>query len=173
LQETLESEIKPRGFIERMYVADISFILWETLRLRRCKAAIINTGYRAALGQLLSQLLRRPGQLNYSTKDEAEALALGWFSDQSVRQQVAEILGQFGLDESAIEAEAIRSLSADLELLDRMLTSLELRRNRALRCIGEYRDGLAKRLRESAERIVGQNEVLRLEDKSSKQSSAA
>jgi hypothetical protein len=99
-------------------------------------------------------------------KDKAEALALGWFSDQGVKMQVAEILNQFGLDESAIEAEAVRSSSSDLELFDRMLASLESRRDKALRCIGEYRDGFAKRLRESADRIVEANRVLRLEDKS-------
>jgi hypothetical protein len=167
IHQALVREIKPRGFVEHMYVDDINFILWEILRLRRCKAVIINAGFRGALVHLLMQCLRQPGQLDYIVKDKAEALALGWFSDQDVKNQVAEILDQFGLDESAIEAEAVRRSSSDLELFDRMLTSLESRRNRALRCIGEYRDGLARRLRESADRIIEAKGVLRLEDKSS------
>src|SRR5262249_55774752 len=46
------------------------------------------------------------------------------------------------IDESAIEAEAVRRSSSDLELLDRMLTSLESRRDKALGCVAEYRVSL-------------------------------
>jgi hypothetical protein len=58
VRTALEQEIRPRGIIERMYVNDISSIVWEMLRLRRCKTAIINMGFRAALENLLSQLLK-------------------------------------------------------------------------------------------------------------------
>jgi hypothetical protein len=173
MHEALASEIKPRGFIENMYVADISCIVWEILRLRRCKAVIINAGFCRALGHLLTQVLRPPGQLDYSIKHEAEALALRWFSDQEAKKQVAELLGRFGLDESAIEAEAMRQSCSDLALFDRMLASLESRRDKALRRIGEYRDGFARQLRDSADRIVEADEVRRIEDGSSKPSSAA
>jgi hypothetical protein len=173
MHEAIEAEIKPRGFIERMYVADISSLLWDILRLRRCKAVIINAAYRPALGHLLVQLLRQAGQPDFAVKDAAEELALRWFTDPSAKKQVAEILRQFDLDESAIEAEAIRRSSSDVELLDRMLTSLGSRRDKALRCIGEYRDGLARRLQESANRIIEAKGLPRLEDTSSKRSSAA
>src|SRR5580704_2655200 len=147
MREAFASEIKPRGFVENMYVADISYMVWEILRLRRCKAVIVNAGFCAALGHLLTQVLRQPGQLNYSVKDQAEALAIRWFTDYEVKKEVAELLGQFGLDESAIEAEAMRRSCSDLALFDRMLASLEARRNKALRCIQEYRDGFARRVR--------------------------
>ena len=173
MREALASEIKPRGFVENMYVADISYMVWEILRLRRCKAVIVNAGFCAALGHLLTQVLRQPGQLDYSVKDQAEALARRWFTDNEVKKEVAELLGQFGLDESAIEAEAMRQSCSDLALFDRMLASLESRRNKALRCIEEYRDGFARRVRESADRIVAANDVPRLEDASSRPSSAA
>lgn len=48
-------------FIEQMYVADIAHLVWEILRLRRCKAGSINSVFRAALETLLTQLLREPG----------------------------------------------------------------------------------------------------------------
>jgi hypothetical protein len=173
LHAALENEIRPEGIIEHMYVADISSLLWEILRHRRCKAVIINAGFRAALEQLLMQLLRAPGQLDYTVKDEADELAFRWFTEEGAKKKVAEILNQFGLDESSIEAEAIRRSSQDLELLDRMLTSLESRRNRALGCIAEYRDALSRRLRESADRIIEANGVPRLEAAARKRSSAA
>jgi hypothetical protein len=137
-----------------MYVHDISSIVWEILRLRRCKVAIINSAFRSTLQNLLAQLLRQPRQYEYEVEDEAQDLAHAWFTDQEAKKQVSEILSRFELDESAIEAEAIRKSSADLELLDRMLNSLESRRNKALGCVAEYRASLARQLRESADRII-------------------
>ena len=146
LRDAFEREIKPRGIIEQMYLHDICSIVWEILRLRRCKVVIINSAFRSALEDLLEQLLKGPGQYDHEVEDEAEALAQAWFTDQEAKKQVSETLSRFDLDESAIEAEAIRRLSSDLELLDRMLTSLESRRDKALGCVAEYRASLAQQL---------------------------
>src|SRR6516164_4573979 len=173
LRDAFEQEIKPRGIIEQMYVHDISAIVWEILRLRRCKVVVINSAFRSALQDLLTQLLKEPGQYDWHVQNEAQALAQGWFTDKEAKKQVSEILSRFDLDESAIEAEAIRRSSADLELLDRMLTSLESRRNKALGCVAEYRASLAHQLRETADRIIDGNDVLRLEHPSSERSTAA
>ena len=40
LRDAFEREIKPRGIIEHMYVHDICSIVWEILRLRRCKVCV-------------------------------------------------------------------------------------------------------------------------------------
>src|SRR5262249_8152348 len=81
LRDAFEQEIKPRGIIEQMYVHDICAAGWEILRLRRCKVVIINSAFRSALEDLLMQLLRQPGQHAFEVKDEAQALAQGWFTD--------------------------------------------------------------------------------------------
>jgi hypothetical protein len=173
LRDAFEQEIKPRGIIEQMYVHDICAIVWEILRLRRCKVIIINSAFRSALQNLLKQLSRLPGQYEYQVEGEAEALAHSWFTDQETKKQVSEILSRFDLDESAIEAEAIRRSSSDLELLDGMLTSLESRRNKALGCVAEYRASLAHQLRENSDRIINGKGVLRLEDAVNERSTAA
>jgi hypothetical protein len=173
LHDAFEREIKPRGIVEQMYVHDICAIVWEILRLRRCKVVSINSAFRRTLENLLAQLLRQPSQYEYEVEDEAQTLAQSWFTDQEAKKQVSEVLSRFDLDESAIEAEAIRRASADLELLDQMLASLESRRNKALGCVAEYRASLAHQLRESADRIIDGNRVLRLEDAASERSTAA
>jgi hypothetical protein len=173
LRDAFEQEIKPRGIIEQMYVHDICSIVWEILRLRRCKVVIINSAFRGALEDVLTRLLRRPSQYQYDMRDKADDLALAWFTDKEAKKQVSETLSRFDLDESAIEAEAIRRSSSDLELLDRMLTSLESRRNKALGCVAEYRASLAHQLRESADRIIDGKGVLRLEEAASERSTAA
>jgi hypothetical protein len=173
LYAMLLNERSPQGIIEKMYVHDISSIVWEILRLRRCKAVIINAAFRSALEHLLVQLLRQPRQYEHEVRHKAQDLAQAWFTDKEAKKHVFEILNRFELDESAIEAEAIRRSSSDLELLDRMLTSLESRRNKALGCVAEYRASLAHQLRESADRIIDRKGVLRLEDAASKRSTAA
>ena len=174
LHKALQQEIKPRGVIEQMYVADISYIQWEILRLRRCKVVIVNVALQFALEKLLLQLLNDDNYdyANFAER-KADAIAQAWFTDQKVRKTVSELLRQFQLDESAIEAQAIRTSAADLEQVDRMLTSLESRREKALRCIGEYRDSFARQLRESADRIIDGRDILQLDHASGKRSSAA
>jgi len=173
LRDAFEQEVKPKGIIEQMYVHDICAIVWEILRLRRCKVIVINSAFRSALEHLLVQLLKRPGQYDHEVERKAQALAQSWFTDQEAKKEVSETLSRFDLDESAIEAEAIRRSSADLELLDRMLTSLESRRNKTLGCVAEYRASLAHQLRENADRTIDGKDVLRLEDAASERSTAA
>jgi hypothetical protein len=172
VRRALEQEIRPRGIIERIYVNDISSIVWEILRLRRCKTAIINIGFLAALENLLSQLLKRPDDSHSSVRDQAEALALSWFTDQEARKKVSGLLDQFGLEEFAIEAEAIRRSLSELESIERLLSSLESRRNKSLRCIGQYREGLGRQLREASDRMIDGEDVLRVEDSSREKSVA-
>jgi len=173
LRDAFEREIKPQGIIEQMYVDDHGSIVWDILRLRRCKVVIINSAFRSALEHLLVPLLKGPGQYDHEVQHKAQALAHAWFTDREAEKQVSQTLNRFDLDESAIEAVAIRRSFSDLELLDRMLTSLESRRNKALRCVAEYRASLAHQLRESADRIIDDKGVLTLEDASSKKPTAA
>src|SRR5215475_8591380 len=68
LRHAFEQEIKPRGIIEQMYVHDICAIVWEILRLRRCKVAIINSAFRSALEDLLQRLREEPGQYSHDRR---------------------------------------------------------------------------------------------------------
>ncbi len=152
LVKSLQQAISPGGFIEHLYVADIAAIVAETVRYRRCKAAMINTAFRGALEKLLIQFWKKPDEM--APYEESEVLAFEWFTDPKAKQDVAEILGKFNLDESTIEAEAIRSLAPELEVLDRMLRSWEGRRDRAIRGIADYRKGFAERVQEVSDRIL-------------------
>jgi hypothetical protein len=172
VRDAFDQEIKPRGIIEQMHVADVAYLTWEILQLRRCKAGIINSAFCAALERLLVQALRKPGGFNLDVEDEAGRLAREWFIDPEAKKQVSGLLKNFQLDETAIEAEAIRTSAEDLERLDRLLASLESRRNKVLRCIADYRGGFARQLHESGDRMID-GKVLALEKPSSKKPSAA
>jgi hypothetical protein len=148
LQKNLEHEILPRNFVEGMYVADIVALTWEILRLRRCKAGIINAAFGRAL-----QILLEPYFGIFDT-DGAKNLAQRWFTDPRARKEVAEILRKVRLDEFAVEAEGVRLSLSDLELVDRMMSAFESRRNKALRNIEDYRVGFAKQVRDGSDRVL-------------------
>ena len=166
LRSNLIEEINPRGIIEHMCVADIAEIVWESRRLHRCKAVMINMHYSAALKSLLRNVLVGD-VVDY---DHAEVLAQTWFTDKKAKKEVAEVLRRFHLDESAIEAQAIKSVASELEILDKRLMSLETRRNRAIRNIAEYRESFARKVRESSGRIIEADSVVRLENLSGQKS---
>jgi hypothetical protein len=160
VKEAFVEEIKPQNIIEHMHIGETAKITGEMLRLHRCKAAMINTAFRGALKNLLVKISKQPDEP--PPYQESEALAFAWFTDPKVKQEVAEILGQFHLDETAIEAEAIRSLVPELETIDRMLIALEVRRNRSIRSIWDSRGGFAKRVQEVATRMIEAEPLLRL-----------
>jgi hypothetical protein len=169
LNAALMEEIKPRGIIERLYVADVAALVWEILRLRRCKVAIVNTAFKNALSKIVYCLAGEPETWS-PERNRVDALVLDWFSKPKARKEVLQLLAEFRLDEFAIEAEAIRSVSSDLEVLDRMLTLLESRRNKALRSIADYRDGLAKQVREVSNRVIEADPLIQLENQAARRS---
>src|SRR5262249_52328006 len=156
----LKTEIQSHGIVEDMYVADIAIIIWEILRLRRCKMTILNAAFRQALRDLIDKSAWQQVPVEDRTDlqssfgfpvlgsipmSEAESerfrkvvnLAKRWFTSKNARQEVSSIQRRSQQDESAIEVEAIRKSSTDLDWLEKMLTALEARRDRSLRRIAE------------------------------------
>jgi hypothetical protein len=158
LSSMMLQEIEPRGGIEMVYVAEIIDTTWQTIRYQRSRTAMLNVAYRNALRNLLDH------ELEVVDSETADALAQQWFTTKEAREEVGELLRRFNLDESAIEAEAIKSLGAELERLDRMLTSLQSRRNRAIRELREYRESVAERARDVSRRVIEEDKVPPLED---------
>ena len=123
--------------------------------------------------ELITQVLRKPGQATFLLGDQPDELARDWFSDPNVKKQIADLLREFDLDESAIEAEAIRQSADDLERIDRLMASAEARRDKALVCVAQYRGDFGALLRDGSNRLV-KKETLQLEhDLSEEQKSAA
>jgi hypothetical protein len=161
---SLNQEIKPTGFIERMYVDDVAYLVWDIIRLRRVKVATINKAFGTALKAILgpiqfgNALGRRP-----DVKAKADKFVAQWSSNPEVRYRVLGLLQEAGLDESSVEAEAFRMSMDDLEKLDRALTLAEVRRDKAIRMIAEYKESFSVRLQQSVERVLVVDNVPGLE----------
>jgi hypothetical protein len=153
--DQLKQELKPRGLIEQMYVEDLAYNIRDTRKLRETKGSIIRYEMQPALRSILEHVTAEP---NYSKTIEndnlAKSLAAGWYSNKKDQNEVAKMLAKFNLDSKNIEAEAWRRASSDLDLIERQLTSLETRRDKALVNLANFRDGLAQRLKQKVNRIV-------------------
>jgi hypothetical protein len=158
LVRQLDQDIKPRGIIEETFVRRIAQLIWEIRRYERVKSTIINTAFPDALRHLLDQLSL--------DSEESQELTERWFTEPAAKKEVAERLEQIELDESAIEAEAVRRSAKDLEPVERMLCSLESRLKNALAFIAEYR-GVAAKLGGSPNRMIESGGIVRLPAKSS------
>ena len=158
--EALKRTVSPRDFIEELYVAEMAENIWETQRLSRCKAVLINSQWSSAIKKLLGRM-----GLDF---EEQRNLTYEYFGDESAKAKVCDHLAYFGLDESAIEAEAIKQAWPDLESIDRRLTELASSRDVLLRRVSEYRAKLAANLRESSDNLIEPFDVPRLVSRSSK-----
>jgi hypothetical protein len=148
LHKKLVEEIRPQGAIEAVYVEEITDLIWEIKRLRSCKVSIIHQVSRRALQGVLLQILP------ILEKIKAEPLANRWFEDAAAKEEVSEILKRFDLDESAIEAEAIKLASEQLEWLDKALVSAGSRLDRSLRFVKSYRAGFIDDVRRHSDRLL-------------------
>ena len=85
------------------------------------------------------------------------------------RVPTAKLLAQWHLDESAIEAEAIRNQAAQLAGFDQMLSLAKSRRDKALRRIADCQDRrFAKQLRDASDRVIEGKTVVQIENRSAK-----
>jgi hypothetical protein len=148
LHKTLVEEIRPQGAIEAVYVEEITDLIWEIKRLRNCKVSVIHQMSRPALKSLLTGLLPAAQHI------KAQALTDRWFEDVAAKEEVSEFLKRFDLDESAIEAEAIKLASEQLEWLDKSLVSAGSRLDKALRFVKSYRAGFIDDVRRHSDRLL-------------------
>ncbi len=167
-RQQIEQQIGPSGTIGKMMANNICSISLDMGRLNRCKPAFITSKWRSALETVLIRVLEVPGRSDSSVRDEAEALALGWFTDEVIKKKVSVLLARFQLDESDIEAEAIRQSLADLEIVNRMLASLQTQLDKAIRGACEYCEWFGQHMREVSERIIEGEKVVDVEPGSDK-----
>ena len=152
-QREIENELKPQGLIKQRLIREYVYLEWDIQRVRLCKAAIIDAGTRPALQHLLEQVVGDDSGSFDDIADRTEDVSVLYFRNEKVKPTVLQVLAQFGLDEFAIVAQAMRDALPNLELIERMLASLERRRTRLLLLIAQYDEGLAQRTRENADRM--------------------
>jgi len=155
-RRSIFAAVKPRNRIEQMYADDISCSSWRTQRLSRAANAIIKLALPESLFVLLSQ------QLDVE-RSHAQKLVAAWSNgDPGAKAEVLSILGEHGLDESAIEAGAIIASLPNLAAIEQLLASNASRRDKGLSGIAFWREIEARQ----AQIVANQKKVAQIEDAS-------
>jgi hypothetical protein len=120
LLATLIADVAPRGPVEEMYVSEVAAIVWEMLRLRRCRAVAVNAAFRDAVAAVAERMMDYSGEPVSSERHrKALDLARRWFMDGHAKHEVLTLLGRCELDETAIEAEAMRQSHFYLDTVEK------------------------------------------------------
>jgi hypothetical protein len=153
LHKKLVDEINPQGPIEAMYVKEVTDLIWAIQRLRDFKISIIILATRRSLVNVLMELL------THHAKIKVDKLAKNWFDENedesaAAKEEVHKILARFNLDESIIEAEAMKLVADQLDWLDKHLALASSRLDKALRSIKSYRADFGNDLTRQSNRLL-------------------
>jgi hypothetical protein len=155
LRARVAETVRPANVIEEILVREVVELVWETVRMRRQKAALINSSVKEGMQRLLFAL-------DY---DDAIELAKRWFArDPAAVADVEARLADAGLGIDAAVAQTLRLHLAEYEGMDRMLRSAEARRDAALLAIERHRAHFADTLRRAAQDAEKAAEQAPIED---------
>lgn len=135
--------VKPKDFLEQIWVRDVVDLIWEAFRLRRLKSALLVV----SAPQGIEKILRGLGH-----SIEASATAKDWaVADPEAVERVDQLLGEAGFDIDSVMAEALTRRIESIERIDRLIANAEARRNAILREVERHRTAVAEALQRAAE----------------------
>lgn len=142
LYDRILETVRPKDVLEEIWVRDVIDLIWETLRLRRLKTALMKAASHEGLRTILEDL---NGPFGFVGTDESVG---GWMrGDQKVVRAVESQLKKVGLDHDSIAAQTLVGKLDTFEKIDRLIAQTELRRNAILRELDRHRSVLADRMR--------------------------
>jgi hypothetical protein len=147
LLSRVSAAVRPGDVIEEAWVRDVVDLIWEAVRLRRLKAALLTACADRGLRDVLTGI--------NVTGNTAFALAGPWAArEPAAVEKVDAILAAAGLGIDHVMAHTLRRYIDQIERIDRMIASAEARRSAALRDIAHHREHLAASLRAAANEAI-------------------
>ncbi|HEY1545653.1 MAG TPA: hypothetical protein VGG01_24890 [Xanthobacteraceae bacterium] len=128
----MTADVRPGNVIEEAWTRDVADLVWEALRLRRLKAALLTACADQGMQKLLYSLDVHGNTFELSRRWAAREL-------QAVAE-VDAVLAAAGLGINHVMARTLAVGIAEIERIDRMTASAEARRAAALREIGHHRE---------------------------------
>lgn len=135
---------KPKDFIEVTWVNDITYQLWEVLRLRRMKPQLLDATRFKALKALITYVSSNYYPDSFWCKWQAR--------DEESKSSIDKELERAGLGDDAITAKAHELIINVLENLERICSQLEARRLVTIRESAQYRANIEARREGKARR---------------------
>jgi hypothetical protein len=135
--------VGPVDLIEAAWVRDVVDLIWEALRLRRLKAALMTSAAQWGVSDVLDSI--------GVPWDQRRKIMPRWAARKlDAVEAVDTELEAAGLGMDHVMAQTLRRLIDQVERIDRMIASAEARRAATLREIAGWRHELAAGLRRAA-----------------------
>jgi hypothetical protein len=148
----VSATVKPADTLEEIWVRDVVDLVWDAVRLRREKAALMNACAHEGLQKILSGLEVR----------DSFGLAARWAArDEATVARVDALLASAGLTMDAVMAQTLCVRLGEIERIDRLTMSAEARRNIALHELERHRAHFAALLRRAAQNAENEAEDIK------------
>jgi hypothetical protein len=158
LLASVTGAVKPRDFIETMWVKDVVDELWEAQRYRRLKAALLRMAGKDHLVRIL-ETAKDPVTEKPLPPGSAELTAICCLQgDEESIGEVKDILTDYALDFDSIMARAFADQLETIERFDRLIASADARRDKALSSVDRRRETFARQLRRVAEDLANDSD---------------
>jgi hypothetical protein len=125
LLDELKRDLQPRGTIMRLLVEDYAKLTWEIARYERANVALLNSASPHALRNVLRPIFFGPAHLEKGDGPARDLAEEAIRSSQDATRAL-NLLGEVGLDETAVEAEALRLRLPDIGGIQRLIATQKL-----------------------------------------------
>jgi hypothetical protein len=142
LSVRISAAVKPADPLEEIWVRDVVDLVWEVVRLRRLKAALMRTNADDGIRRVL---------LRCGVSDLSGIVQRWMVREEAAVAEIDALLASAGLTMDAVMAETLRVRITDIERIDRMTMIVEARRNAALHEIERHRASFAALLRSATQ----------------------
>ena len=152
LFDIMADEIAPTTRMEWFALADVVDLLWDIMRLRLWKNAILTVSHRDALLTVLARthpyyVPNRPPKISMAGQ-EAE-----WRTNPAKRAVLEARIAEAGYDAAALNAQAFVEAQVPLATIDRFLSSARAQLNATLKEIGVRRESADRARKAFDERL--------------------
>jgi hypothetical protein len=147
LYAEIEMVVKPQNIVDEMDVVEITDGFWQSQRIRNSIKDIIKAAQPDALAAILAPMVAHHF-------DVACEWSRDYYSDADKRESVRGLLRAHGMGPEAITAQAIAQRSPILQILNRTLASLGIRREDIMVAVAQRRDARGKKARRRPPRTV-------------------
>jgi len=168
----VSSAVKPSDFIEKIWIQDVVYHVWDGLRWRRIKASLLTGAMLTQLKDILFTLVRKRSAREEETKSaptlnldfapsppspeqiRVSKLVEKWARrDPAAIRRVDKLLSFANMTMDSVMTKAFMGQLGHIECIDRFIAIAEERGNRILREIDRRRSTFATSLREAVEHI--------------------
>lgn len=155
LMDQFTEAIRPRDFVEWMWVRDLTDQTWEELRAKRARAVRLKLARRETVEVIMKAVYPdnsyKSPEMEFEIQQEVAKVLIGEEVDREHYRYLCERFRIKGFDMFGV---TYQSCLSDMERLQRIADRANTRRNMTLREIDRRRDAAARRARDTVTAVT-------------------